>query len=220
MSDESPGVYIPIPLPEKHVFRYQAADDILELLYRNPHEDFRITELRTITGHGGKSVDNAIQILNSLKLVEKSRDGRHTLIQIDRERIRKPDDPILEIPQEEFRDPVKAFTDRIEEDRGDNLVGILVFGSTARGTADRASDIDIQVIVETDLLESRRRIQEIRQQVEDQKFDGERFEFHVLVESMESAESYGEKLRELFSEAVAVYSSPKLEDVRETVFNG
>jgi hypothetical protein len=37
---------------------------------------------------------------------------------------------------------------------------------------------------------------------------------------MESAESYGEKLRELFSEAVAVYSSPKLEDVREAVFNG
>ena len=220
MSDESPGVHIPIPLPEKHVFRYQAADDILELLYRNPHEDFRITELRTITGHGGKSVDNAIQILNSLKLVEKSRDGRHSLVQINRERIRKPDDPILEIPQEEFRDPVKAFTDQIEEDHGDNLVGILVFGSTARGTADRASDIDIQVLVETDLLESRRSIQEIRQQVEDQKFDGERFEFHVLVESMESAESYGEKLREIFSEAVVVSSSAKLEDVREAVFDG
>jgi len=218
MSDESAGVSIPIPLPQKHVFRYQAADDILELLYRNPHEEFRITQLRKITGHGGKSVDNAIQILNSLNLINQAREGRHSLTQINREQIQKPDDPFLEIPQEEFQDPVKTFTDQIKDNQGNNLVGILVFGSTARGTADRTSDIDIQVIVENDLLQSRRNIQEIRQQIEDTRFDGERFEFHVLVESTETAESYGEKLREIFSEAITVYSTPKLDDVREAVF--
>jgi len=54
MSDESAGVLITPPLPDTHVFRYQAADDILELLYRHPHREFTVTELRRVTGHGGK----------------------------------------------------------------------------------------------------------------------------------------------------------------------
>lgn len=220
MSDETSGVFLPMPLPGKHVFRYKAADDILALLYRNPHEKFTITQLRSITDHGGKSVDNAIQILSSLDLVSKDREGRHSLIQINRERIRKPDDPIAEIPQEEFRDPVKAFSDGVKEQQGDDLVGILLFGSVARGTADRASDIDVQVIVEEDLLESRREIQDIKQEMEESTFGGDRYRFQVLVESVETAEQYGEKLREIFSEAITLYSTDQLEELRRVILNG
>lgn len=49
MSDDTPGVFIPIPLPEAHVFRYQAADDVLELLYRDPHEEFDVRQFRDVT---------------------------------------------------------------------------------------------------------------------------------------------------------------------------
>jgi len=220
MSDENVGVFLPMPLPDKHVFRYQAADDVLELLYRNPHEEFRVTQLRTITGHGGKSVDEAIQILSSLDLVHRDREGRHSLIRINRERIQKPDDPIAEIPQEEFRDPVKAFSDRVAKDQSSNLVSILLFGSVARGDADRTSDIDIQVIVEDDLLQSRRAIQNIKQNVEESRFEGERYEFQVLVESVETAEQYGEKLREVVSEAITLYSTDQLEELRQVILNG
>jgi predicted nucleotidyltransferase len=205
MSDDDSGVFIPIPLPEKQVFRYQAADDILGLLYRNPHQEFTITQLRTITDHGGKSVDNAIEILSSLNLIHQEREGRHSLIRINREQVQKPDDPIAEIPQEEFRDPVKAFADRVEEDLGGNLVGILLFGSVSRGEADRASDIDIQVVVENDLLQSRREIQDIRQ---------------VMVESVDTAEQYGEKLQEIFSEAVTLYASDRLDELRQVILDG
>jgi len=217
MSDEKSGVFLPIPLPEKQVFRYQAADDILELLYRNPHSEFTITQLRETTGHGGKSVDNAVKILENLNLITKTKQGRSSLIQIQQDRIQKPDDPLLRIPQKEFREPVKTLLEEIKQ-TDINTVGIILFGSVARGEADRASDIDIQVIVENNLLESRRTLQDLRQEVEDRKFDGNRYEIQLLVESVESAENYGEKLQEIFSEGITLHSTNKLDEIKEVVF--
>jgi len=220
MSDERTGVSIPIPLPEDHVFRYEAMDDILTLLYRNPHQEFTVSQLREVTGHGGKTVNNSIQLLDELDLIRTRREGKKKLVSINRERINKPDDPILKIPQEEFRTPVKEFVEDVKTEQEDNLVGILVFGSVGRGEADRASDIDIQVIVEEDLVQSRRVIQDVRQEIESRRFDGERYKLQVLVEWVESAENYGEKLHEIFSEAVTVYSTDKLEELREVILNG
>jgi len=217
MSDETSGVFLPLPLPEKQVFRYQAADDILELLYRNPHSEFTITQLRETTGHGGKSVDNAVKILENLNLITKTKQGRSSLIQIQQDRIQKPDDPLLRIPQKEFREPVKTLLEKIKQ-TNINTVGIILFGSVARGEADRASDIDIQVIVENNLLESRRTLQDLRQEVEDRKFDGNRYEIQLLVESVESAENYGEKLQEIFSEGITLHSTNKLDEIKEVVF--
>lgn len=214
------GILLPVPLGDEKVFRNQAMDDIIELLFRNPHEEFGVRQLREITGHGAQSVDDALTLLTQIELVRTRREGNRKLISIDRTRIRKPDEPILEIPQEEFRDPVRAFTERVEEEHEEELVGILLFGSVARGDADRTSDIDIQVIVEDDLLESRRDIQDVRQTIEGSKFGGERYEFQVLVESVETAEQYGEKLREILAEAVTLYTTDELEELRQVILNG
>lgn len=219
MSDERSGVFIPIPLPSETVFRYEAADDILQLLYRNPHRQYTITELRETTGHGGKSVDQALKILENLELIHRQKEGRKTLIQINQNNIKQPDDPLLSIPQEEFRTPVKAFLDQLDQTNVD-VVGVILFGSVARGEADRASDIDIQIIVENDLLESRRSVQDIRQNIENRRFDGSRYEFQVLVESVESAESYGERLQEIFSEGIKLRETNELEKVQKAVFSG
>jgi len=214
------GVVLTMPLPEEQVFRYRATGDILELLYRNPHREFTVTELREITGHGGKSVDNAIKTLDDLDLIEPKTDGRRSLIRINHSRVKKPDDEYLEIPQKEFREPVQEFVEGAKERQGENLVGIILFGSVARGNADRASDIDIQVIVDDDLTAARRDLQDVRQRIEEERFDGERYELQVLVESTESAKSYGEKLQEIFSEGIILYSTDELADVRGAVFDG
>lgn len=220
MSDEKSGVVLPIPLPNQQVFRYQAADDILELLYRNPHREFTVTELRETTDHGGKSVENALNILGSLDIIQRRNDGRKSLIQIDQTRIQKPDDPILEIPQAEFRTPVQAFLEEAKQRQGENLVAVLLFGSVARGDADRASDIDVQVLVADELLKARRELQAARQDIETRRFDGNRYEIQLLVESVESAENYGEKLQEIFSEGIELYAAEPFADVKEVVFNG
>jgi len=216
--DES-GILLPIPLGEKRIFRNQSMDDILELLYRNPHSEFGIRQLRGITEHGAKTVDTAITLFTQLGVITTRRDGNKKLVSINRDRVQKPDDPILEISQEEFRDPLKTFLDEVDQAEA-GIVGIILFGSVARGQADRASDIDIQIIVSDNLTESRREIHDIRQEVEGQKFDGERYELQLLVESVESAESYGEKLREIFSEGIKLRKTDELENVKEAVFNG
>lgn len=214
------GVLVPIPLGEERVFRNQATDDVLELLYRNPHDEFGVRQLRGLTGHGAQTVDTALDVLGRLDLTRTRRDGNRKLTSINRDRIRKPDDPIAEIPQEGFRDPVKTFVDKLEEEQGDNLIGILLFGSVARGTADRTSDIDIQVIVADDLLQSRRELQDVRQWMEKSKFGGERYEFQVLVESVETAEQYGEKLQEIVSEAITLHSTDRLAELRRVILDG
>jgi len=220
MSDKKSGAILPIPLPTQQVFRYQAADDILELLYRNPHREFTVTELRETTDHGGKSVENALKILGGLDLVQRRNDGRKSLIRINQTRIQKPDDPILTIPQAEFRTPVQAFLEETKQRQGENLVAVLLFGSVARGEADRASDIDLQVLVADELLEARRELQAARQDLETRQFDGHRYEIQLLVESVESAKNYGEKLQDIFSEGIELYATDPFADVKEVVFNG
>ncbi len=215
-----PGVTLPVPLGEDRVFRNQSMDDIVELLYRNPHVEFGVRQLREVTGHGAQTVDTAIKLLEQVDLVRTRREGNRKLISINRSRIHKPDDPILEIPQEEFRTPVKTFLDRLSKDQEDNLVGVLLFGSVARGEGDRASDIDVQVFVEDDLLESRRSIQDIRQEIEEQRFDGDRYELQVLVESIDTAEDYGDRLQEIFSEGITLHRTDELDKLRKVVLDG
>jgi predicted nucleotidyltransferase len=216
---ETPGVLVPIPLPEERVFRNQAMDDILALLYRNPHDAFGVRELRDVTGHGAQTVDTALDLFAQLDLIETRREGNRKLVSINRDRIQKPDDPILAIPQEPFRTPVKAFLDELDEQQ-DNLVGILVFGSVARGEADRASDIDLFIVVEDELMASRRAIQDIEMEVSNRTFDGDRFEFQVMVESMDSGPEYGDKLQTIFTEGITIYETDDLDELRRGVLHG
>lgn len=219
-ADESgSGVYIEFPLPDERLFRNQAIEDILLLFVRNPHRELTVTDVRSVTGRGGDTVATAIDVLEKADLIETRREGRKKLISANRERFHNPDDPLLSVPQEQFRDPVEAFLDRLDQAET-AIVGVILFGSVARGEADRASDIDIQVIVEKDPVTARRELQEIRKQVESQKFDGNRYEIQLLVESVESAKNYGEKLQEIFSEGITLYSTEKLDAVKEAVFDG
>lgn len=219
-TDESEsGVFIEFPLPDERLFRNQAIEDILLLFLRNPHRELTVTDVRSITGHGGDTVQTALDVLEKADLIQTRQEGRKKLISANRDRFKNPDDPLLSIPQEQFRDPVKAFLDRLDQTET-GVVGVILFGSVARGEADRASDIDLQVIVEDNPVTARRELQRIRKQVEDQRFDGNRYKIQLLVESIDSAENYGEKLQEIFSEGITLRSTEKLDTVKEAVFDG
>lgn len=213
------GVYIKFPLPKERLFRNQATEDILLLLLRNPHTEFTVTEIRNTTEHGGDTIQTALNVLEAAELIQTRKEGRKRLISANRDRFHNPDDPLLSIPQEEFRNPIEAFLDKLEEAEVE-IIGVILFGSVARGEADRASDIDLQIIVNSDLTQARRELHDLRQEIENQKFDGERYELQLLVESIKSAESYGEDLKEIFSEGIKLRETNKLETVKEAVFNG
>ena len=213
------GVFVPFPLPDARVFRNQAIEDVLLLFVRNPHETFTVTELRNVTGAGGDTIATAIEVLEAADIIETRREGRRKLIAANRDRFENPDDPLLSIPQEEFRTPIEVFLDRIQEVET-TIVGVILFGSVASGEADRASDIDLQVIVDGDLPTARRELHDVRQDVENQRFDGDRFEFQLLVESVESVENYGEKLQDVFSEGIVLEGSERLTELKRGVLSG
>jgi predicted nucleotidyltransferase len=220
MTDETEsGIWISLPLPEQRIFRNQAIEDILLLLTRNPHEEFTVSQLREITDHGGDTVATALSVLEAMELVHTRRDGRKRLTRANQERIHNPDNKFNQIPQDQFRPPIQAFLSELDE-RDVEPVGVVLFGSVARGEADRASDIDILIVVEDDVVKARREAQDARQAVESQRFDGDRYEFQVMVETVDSAENYGSKLHETFSEGIILHDSGTLDDVKQGVFGG
>ena len=212
-------VEVRLPLPDEQVFRYAAMDDIVELLARNPTEEFSNRDLQRLTGYGGPSVSKALSLVEAMGLIVRRNAGNRTLYRIDERRLRDADDPLLEIPQAEFREPLGRFVDRVD-DEVPPIAGILCFGSVARGEADRASDIDLFVLVDEDEdpVSARRTVSDIVRDLEERPIDGDRYEFEVFIESPESARKRGEDLRPTLQEGIPLVESEALRRVKRDVF--
>ena len=212
------NVEVRLPLPNEQVFRYAAMDDTLEILARNPSEEFSNRDLQRLTGYGGPSVSKALSLLVAMELLVRRDTGNRSLYRIDEQRLNDADDPILEIPQSEFREPVKQFLEEID-DQLSSVVGILCFGSVARGEADRASDIDVFVLVsDTEVVSALRTISDIVRELEEKQIGGDRYEFEVFVESPESARNRGADLQPIFQEGIPLLESETLRRVRHDIF--
>lgn len=209
------------PAGDTEMFRIKAADDILRLLVDAHDEEFTIPELVDITGVTRSTVWRAVDLLDNLGILKIRETPQRNYISIDPAALQK-EDPILTIEQTEFREPVRTFVEKVqdtikESDEVDRLVGIVVFGSVARGEADRQSDIDCFVVVEGDRTAARRLIADVVGELRDQRFDGNRFEFEQYVESVESAIRAGQKLQGIFGEGITLHESKGLQDVRKQV---
>jgi predicted nucleotidyltransferase len=213
---ESISIELRYPFPEERVFRYQAMQDILDVLIDQPYAAYSVSELATLTEANKGTISKAVGLLSELDVVETEQDGRTQQVRINRKRLTKPDQ-ILSIPQGEFHRPVRAFLERIQ-DGVDKLVGVVLFGSVARGEADRASDIDLLVIVGEDKTAARRSVQSIVSDLEDRRFEGNRYTFQPLVESTDSVRRIGDQLRPQFEDGVTLVGSDQLSELRTEVY--
>ena len=213
---ESTRIAVDYPFPKERVFRYQAMQDVLSVLIEDPYEAFTVSELAERVEANQATVSKAVRLLRELGTIQTRRDGRKQHVSIDRDHLTKSD-PMLSIPQAEFHKPVRAFIDRAAEEL-DELVGVLLFGSVARGEADRASDIDLLVIVEADKTQARRAVQSIVSELEETKFDGNRYTFEALVESTESVRHIGDRLYEQFDHGITLVGSDELTTVKREVY--
>lgn len=209
------------PFPEERVFRYESMGDVLHHLVNNPHDAFTMASLAEFTGYDESTVYRSVDLLERLGAVSVS-DERPRRVSIDPDHL-DCDDPLLMISQDEFRSPVRAYLDRLSEridheEKIDSLAAVVLFGSVARGEADRASDIDLLVIVEADETRGRRIANSVARDVEDERFEGDRYEFEVLAESVESATRAGDKLEEIFDEGLILRGSDALGSVRAAVY--
>jgi predicted nucleotidyltransferase len=225
-SELSIGLHVPFPFGEEQVFRYEAMEDVLELLIRNPFREFSVRQLRDITDHGSKTTSRAVNLLQQLELVRVDERGRSKRVRLNRERVTIPDEPLFALPQDEFREPVRAFVEQVRTEVP-AFSALVVFGSVARGEADRRSDIDVWILIDNDddLLQARRTATDIAVDLGEQRFGdkGNRYEFEVLVESVESAMSHGEAedgIDEVLAEGIVIEDSNALGRVKDVVLGG
>jgi predicted nucleotidyltransferase len=212
-------VRINLPLPDLPVFRYGAADDILTLVATSPNQAFTNREFRRLTGYGGPSVQNALDLLLGLDLLIKDvQDGR-TEYRINSVRVDGPLTGIVALPQSEFHAPIRAFRERVIETVSD-LWGIIVFGSVARGEADRRSDIDVFLTVASaPPMEARRTVAEIVADIEEETFNGHRYAFDQHVESMTETRAYGERIMTIMTEGIPIYTTDEFDELRATILD-
>jgi predicted nucleotidyltransferase len=219
----SVGLCLPFPFGSEQVFRYGAMEDVLELLVRNPFREFSVRQLRDITDNGSKTTSRGVALLQGLDLVCVDESGRSKRVRVNRERVTLPEDPLFALPQDEFRAPVRAFAERARE-AVPSFSALVVFGSVARGEADRRSDVDLWLLVDDDddLLEARRTATDIASDLGERRFgeDGDRYGFEVLVESVESAVSHGaaeDGIEAVLAEGVVIEGSDALDRVTGAV---
>ena len=110
-------------------------------------------------------------------------------VSVDPARLQK-DDPILAIERPEFHDPVRTFVEEVrsaldETDDIEATVGIVLFGSVARGEADRRSDIDPFVVVDGDRTGARRCVTDVVGDLRERRFGGDRFDFDLADDGVE-----------------------------------
>lgn len=211
----------PRPGSDTEIFRSKTADDILRLLVDAHETEFTIPELVDATGAARSTVWRAINLLDSIGVVRVRETPQRNYVTIDPRRLQK-DDPVLAIEQPEFHEPIRAFVDRVRRETGDaddvaELCGIVVFGSVARGEADRRSDIDLFVVVDGDRTSARRLVTDLVGDLSERRFDGDRFDFEPYVESVASARRAGPKLREIFTDGITVYGGDRLQSIRKEV---
>jgi len=211
------------PVDDTRIFRNQAADTILRLLVDAHESEFTVPELVDKTGAARSTVWRAVNLLEEIGAVQVRETPQRNYISVDPERLQK-DDPILAISQVEFHDPVRAFVNRVRTaisltDEVEELLGVVVFGSVARGETDRQSGIDLFVLVEGDRTAARRLVTEEVADLREKRFDGDRFDFEPFVESRESARRAGAKLAEIFDEGITVYGSEPLQELRKEVIS-
>jgi|AntRauMinimDraft_4_1070384.scaffolds.fasta_scaffold02325_3 predicted nucleotidyltransferase len=209
-------VRLPVPLGDPDAFRYGATADVLHILVENPDREFTNRELHRVTGRGLSGVNAAVDTLDALGVITVDRSGRANGVQIDPEMLVKPDDPTTAIPQADYHAPVRALLGELEN-RIPTEIGVVLFGSVARGTADRTSDIDLFVVVDGNRMETQREAHAIERDLADERFDGDRYEAHIVVEPRASAPTH-DRIDEILTEGLTLRDSPALNAVKQEVF--
>lgn len=213
-SQNLPGAAISLSIPpsDPALFKHKATSDVLLFLTNHRLNDFSLRELATQIGHSHQSVRRAVNVLSANDLVIDSPESNQRLVRINRQHLSIPDDPILRIPQSEYHRPVKAAVTELRESIND-VVGIILYGSVARGEADRRSDIDLWVLTRSERADSQREANAIARDLEDTEFDGDRYAYDIDVEAVQAIPAYTDDIREIVVSGIPVYKTSDFETV-------
>ena len=206
------SISVSIPPSDPDLFKYKATSDVLLFLTSHRFKNFSLRELAAQIGHSQQSVRRAVNVLSSNGLVVDSPEGNQRLVQINKDQLSIPDEPILRIPQSEYHQPVNTAVMKLQENLTD-VVAIILYGSVARGEADRRSDIDLWVLTRTDRAESKREANTIARDLEEEEFGGDRYAYHIDVETVKAIPTYTEDIRDIVVSGIPVYKTADFDTV-------
>jgi len=219
IAEDGLQILLDIPVQSGKLFGSTATDNVLSFLSRHPTEEFSISDLVEAVGYSQPTISKAVTTLSEIDLVVDRREGNTRWVQINHERLHVPDDPYLQIPQSEFQEPVRAGVTELRSEL-DDVIGIVLYGSVARGEADRRSDVDLWVLVEEDRMANQRAANRVKQSLENEQFEGGRYEYEIDVEALQAVPKYVSEIREVLSDGIVVYETERFQTVRNMVFHG
>ena len=221
-NDNYPGASISIRIPanDPDLFKHKSTNDLLLFLSNHRYGDYTVSRLAAQTNYSTTAISNAVDVLERNDLVETEYRGNARLVSINQDRLDLPDDPIMRIPQSEFREPTREAARLLTEEIG-NAIAILLYGSVARGEADRRSDIDLWVLVSENRPSAQRAATEVAQQLEKERFNetGDRFEFQIDVETVMSIPRYSEDISRIINSGIPVYTTDEFEKATTIINN-
>jgi predicted nucleotidyltransferase len=212
-TDPSISIRVPIPAENSELYRIGGTDEILSFLARNRYERFTQTEISEQVEASYPSVGKAVDLLAENGLVTVEFEGRSKQIEINRDRLSIPEDPFLHIPQTQFRAPVRAAVEALTNEL-ESILGIVLYGSVASGEADRRSDIDLWVVVREERAENQRRANHVQNDLQERTFDRDRYEFHIVVESVESIPAFTDDVAQIVSSGIPLYGTEEFDKLR------
>ncbi|WP_225335330.1 nucleotidyltransferase domain-containing protein [Halomicrobium urmianum] len=219
ISTDRTQIAVDVPVRDGRLLKGDATEDVLLFLTRHHDESFSMTDVAEAVGYTRPTITKTVDVLANNDLVVEERDGTRRLVQINRDRLTRPDDPYLEVPQSEFHAPVKAATEALLDELA-GVLAVVLYGSVARGEADRRSDVDLWVLVREDRLGNQRRANRVRQSLEGEAFDGDRYAFEIDVEGLQAVPNYADDLRDILRDGIALHRTDEFDTVRQMVMHG
>lgn len=124
--------------------------EVLKFLKDNPDDFFSINEIAKKTSGSNPSVKKFLEELSEIGLVKFRKKAGSYLIEYNQNS--KYDNAIKEMLRAELRDSIRQarrYAKSVFDDNeiGESIESVVLYGSVARGTADTNSDIDILILV-------------------------------------------------------------------------
>lgn len=206
-------ITVPVPAKNEDLYRHSVTNDLLSLLIDRPFEEYTLRKLASLVGTTHRTVGLAVDILEDNDLVVVTPEGNKKLVSINRDRVATPENDVLRIPQSEFQQPVREAVEALVTELED-VLGIVVYGSVARGEADRQSDVDLWVLVRDNRSRNQQRASELAADLAETRIEGERYEFHVVVESRKSVPAHTEDIASIVTAGITVHRTGEFEQFR------
>lgn len=148
----------------ENIFSSRVGSKILIHIGRKPYKEFYLNELSKRLEIGLGRTKTILDNLSKERILLKRKSGNRYLFRLNPnnkltfEIIKLANlDAFLELPKS-FRTALNKLVSKYRNTLNDNLITLIIFGSVAKGTARRGSDMDIFVIVKNKPNEKTRKL--------------------------------------------------------------